>query len=94
MIREPMNAPPSPASDAVDGHRVDAVIDQVETAAQQGLQSVRHLSRQWLDKTDRVSERGLDYVRREPVKAVLVAAAAGALLTVLLGLLARSSRSS
>jgi ElaB/YqjD/DUF883 family membrane-anchored ribosome-binding protein len=54
--------------------------DQAAALAQRGLETVRDGSRRVREQALHSSERTLDYIRAEPVKAVLIAAAAGAAL--------------
>jgi ElaB/YqjD/DUF883 family membrane-anchored ribosome-binding protein len=54
--------------------------DQAATLAQRGLDSVRDGSRRVRDSALDTTEHTLDYIRAEPVKAVLIAAATGAAL--------------
>jgi ElaB/YqjD/DUF883 family membrane-anchored ribosome-binding protein len=64
--------------------------EQVSAMAQRGLHSVRDTSQQWRDQAQRVSENTVSYVRVEPVKSMLMAAATGAALMALFTLLSRS----
>jgi len=83
---------PSSPVDAV----ADAAARQFERAGerasaltQRGIEAVRDHSQQLRDRTARASDHTVRYIRHEPVKSVLVAAAAGAVLVALLGLLRR-----
>ena len=58
--------------------------------SQRGLDALRDSSRQMRIGARRAGERTVGYIQDEPVKAVLMAAAAGAALVVLLGLTSRS----
>ena len=60
--------------------------------SQRGLDALRQSSRQMRDSAHRAGERTVGYIHDEPVKSVLIAAAAGAALMVLLGLTGRSRR--
>jgi ElaB/YqjD/DUF883 family membrane-anchored ribosome-binding protein len=93
------------ANDALDrlSDRVDDVRDraapaierwssQAEQAARRGVEAVRDTSAQLRDRALRASDSTVGYIRDEPVKAMLIAAATGAALMALLGLLGRSRR--
>jgi ElaB/YqjD/DUF883 family membrane-anchored ribosome-binding protein len=58
--------------------------------AQRGLDAVRGSSRQFRDKAQRASETTVTYIKEEPVKAVLIAAAVGAGIMALVSLKNRS----
>ncbi|HSB25740.1 MAG TPA: hypothetical protein VLE94_21780 [Burkholderiaceae bacterium] len=66
--------------------------EQASALAQRGVDAVRERSLQVREQALRASDSTLNYIRDEPVKAVLFAAAAGAVLTVLVGLLRKSNR--
>lgn len=66
--------------------------DQIGALAQRGVDAVRDSSQQLRDKALRASDSAVGYVKDEPVKAMLIAAATGAALMALLGLMARSRR--
>ena len=69
---------------------IDRLSSQVETAARRGVDAVRDTSVQLRDKALKVSDDTVGYIREEPVKAMLIAAATGAALMALVGLLSRS----
>lgn len=60
--------------------------------SQRGLDALRDSTRRMRDSAHRAGERTVGYIHDEPVKSVLIAAAAGAALMVLLGLTSRSRR--
>lgn len=64
--------------------------EQVSAMAQRGLHSVRDTSQQLRTQAQRISDNTVSYVRVEPVKSVLMAAATGAALMALIALLGRS----
>lgn len=64
--------------------------DQAIAMAQQGMDAVRDTSRQWREQAQHASDRTVTYIREEPVKAMLIAATAGALLAALAGLVRRA----
>ena len=92
------------ANEALDGlasgvqglrDSVDPVIrasHQVSDLAHQGMEALRDGSRHLQDRARRVPGDTVDYIRDEPVKAVLIAAAAGAVLAGLLSLMSRPKR--
>ena len=65
--------------------------EQASALAQHGVDAVRHRSLQVRDRALRASDGTLNYIKDEPVKAVLIAAAAGAALMALVGLLRKST---
>ena len=64
--------------------------EKAEALAQRGVDAMRERSLQMREQALRASDSTLNYIKDEPVKAVLIAAAAGAALMVLLGLLRKS----
>ena len=70
--------------------RYDEAAERVNALAQQGVQSMRDTSHRLSESAHKVTEDTRHYVREEPVKSLLYAAAAGALLMGLASLLARS----
>ena len=72
--------------------KLDAVTHRASELAHQSVQSVRDTGRRLRDSAVHVSEGTVQYVRDEPVKSMLIAAATGALLMALVSLLARSGR--
>ena len=66
--------------------------EQIGALAQRGVDAVRDSSQQLREKALRASDSAVGYVKDEPVKAMLIAAATGAALMALLGLMARSRR--
>ena len=63
--------------------------EQASALAQRGVETVRERSLQLRDQAVRASDNTVGYIRDEPVKSVLIAAAAGAILVALLRLLRR-----
>lgn len=74
------------------GPKFDQVTQGVSDLAHQGVQTVRDTGRRLRDSAVHASEGTVQYVRDEPVKSMLMAAATGALLMALVSLLARSDR--
>jgi ElaB/YqjD/DUF883 family membrane-anchored ribosome-binding protein len=66
--------------------------ERAADAAHQGAQWVRESSERARQQVSRISDRAVGQVRDEPVRSVLMAAAAGALLYALARLLASRSR--
>lgn len=64
--------------------------EQVSAMAHRGLESVRETTHQLRVKAEHASDSTVGYIRQEPVKAVLIAAATGAALMALISLVARS----
>lgn len=64
--------------------------EQLAALAQRGVDVVRDSSQQLKDKALRASDTTVGYIKDEPVKAMLIAAATGAALMALIGLLSRS----
>lgn len=63
---------------------------QAEAAARRGIDAVRDTSQQLRDKAVHASDMTVAYVKDEPIKAMLIAAATGALLMGIISMLARS----
>jgi ElaB/YqjD/DUF883 family membrane-anchored ribosome-binding protein len=63
---------------------------QAEELAHRSVSAVRAGSDQLRQRATAAGDRGVQFVKDEPVKAVLIAAAAGALLALLLGSRSRS----
>lgn len=63
---------------------------QVEDLTRRGIERARETTHQVKDQVSRAGERSVDYIRDEPVKSVLIAAATGAALAALIGWMARS----
>ena len=66
------------------------VSSQAEAAARRGIDAVRDTSQQLRDKAAQASDITVAYVKDEPMKALLIAAATGALLMGLISMMARS----
>ena len=64
--------------------------EQVSALAQRGVDRVRATSLQLRDRALRASDSTVNYVRDEPVKAMLIAAATGAALMALVSLMSGS----
>lgn len=63
--------------------------ESAEGAAQRSVAAVRAGSQHLLDRAHQASDRTVGYIQHEPVKSMLIAAATGAALMALVGLLTR-----
>ncbi len=85
-------------SDKVDSARDQAVplinrlSSQAEAAARRSADMVKETSAQLRQKAHQAQETTVGYIKDEPVKAMLIAAATGAALMALISLATRSSR--
>jgi ElaB/YqjD/DUF883 family membrane-anchored ribosome-binding protein len=66
-------------------------LDNISKAVEHGMERVRETSHQVRDSAARASEGTVNYIRHDPVKSVLIAAATGAALMALVSLLTRQS---
>ncbi len=64
--------------------------EQANAVVQRGIDAVRDSSALLRDKAQHASESTVSYIKHEPVKAMLIAAATGATLMVLITLMSRS----
>jgi ElaB/YqjD/DUF883 family membrane-anchored ribosome-binding protein len=69
---------------------LNKVTSQAEAAARRGMEAVRDTSQQLRERAMQASDMTVAYVKDEPIKAMLIAAATGALLMGLISLLGRS----
>jgi len=69
---------------------INRVSAQAEAAARRGMDAVRDTSQQLRERALCASDSAVGYVKDEPVKAMLIAAATGALLMGLVAMLSRS----
>ena len=69
----------------------EAATLQATHAAQRGVAAIHETSEHLLDRARDVSDRTSSYVRHEPIKALLLAAAAGATLVAALSVLLRAN---
>jgi ElaB/YqjD/DUF883 family membrane-anchored ribosome-binding protein len=65
-------------------------LDGMSAALDRGVERVRETTQQVRDGALRASDSTVGYIRNEPVKSVLMAAATGAALMALVSLLSRS----
>lgn len=64
--------------------------DQVSTLMQRGVDSVHDTSQQLRDRAQYASDKTVNYIKKEPIKAILIAAAVGAVFMTLVGLISHS----
>ncbi len=82
------------AHQAINGAKpvVERWAKDAESLARRGMASASDASRQLRERAAQASDSTVAYIKDEPVKAMLMAAAAGAALVTLIGLYSRSSR--
>jgi ElaB/YqjD/DUF883 family membrane-anchored ribosome-binding protein len=64
-------------------------LDSLSSSVQHGVDSVCDTSRQLRDGAMHASDASVNFIKHEPIKSVLIAAATGAALMALIGLLNR-----
>jgi ElaB/YqjD/DUF883 family membrane-anchored ribosome-binding protein len=69
---------------------MERAAEGVSAFAHRGVDSVRETSHQLRVKAEHASENTVNYIRHEPVKSVLIAAATGAALMALISLVSHS----
>jgi ElaB/YqjD/DUF883 family membrane-anchored ribosome-binding protein len=69
---------------------LNRLTSQAETTARRGVEAMRDTSTQIRERALKASDSTAGYIKDEPLKAMLIAAAAGAALMALLGLIGRS----
>ena len=69
---------------------LDRMSSQAEAAARRSLEAVRETSAQLRERAMKASDTTVGYIKDEPVKAMLIAAATGAALMALVSLMGRS----
>jgi ElaB/YqjD/DUF883 family membrane-anchored ribosome-binding protein len=69
---------------------LDRATEQMSALTQRGADHVDEASRQLREKARDASEGTVNYIRHEPIKAVLIAAATGAALMALVSLASHS----
>lgn len=79
----------SPIADGA-AHSADAAIESTKRVANDLLDSVRNTSHQVQESALRASKSTVQYIKEEPVKSILIAAATGAALMALVGLMSRT----
>jgi ElaB/YqjD/DUF883 family membrane-anchored ribosome-binding protein len=71
---------------------INRVTSQAQAAARRGMDAAREGAQQLREKAMSATDSTVAYVKDEPVKSMLIAAATGALLMGIVTLIARSSR--
>jgi ElaB/YqjD/DUF883 family membrane-anchored ribosome-binding protein len=79
----------SPSEQAAQSIHAEASV-----RGQRGARAVRARIRQARENAQRASQDAVSYVKNEPIKALLIALAIGAVLSVVVGRMARSRNSS
>lgn len=69
---------------------LNRVSAQAEAAARRGIEAVRDTSQQLREKASAAGDTTIGYIKDEPVKSMLIAAATGALLMGLVTMMTRS----
>lgn len=75
------------------GTRLDDATEHANALAHRGVEALREGSQRLRTQAHRASEGTTHYIQQEPVKAVLIAAATGAVLMALIGFVTRSRHS-
>ena len=73
-----------------DGADSAALLERASAYAGRGFDALLAGTNVLRNQARHASDRGVDHIREEPVKSVLIAAAAGAALMALIGLFTRS----
>jgi ElaB/YqjD/DUF883 family membrane-anchored ribosome-binding protein len=68
------------------------LLDRASEVAKRSVNSARETSNELLTKAHRASDHTVSYIKDEPVKAMLIAAATGAALMALMSAMSRSGR--
>lgn len=71
---------------------INRLSSQAETAARRGVDAVRETSAQLRERALKASDTTVAYIKDEPVKSMLIAAATGAALMALVSLISSRSR--
>jgi ElaB/YqjD/DUF883 family membrane-anchored ribosome-binding protein len=74
--------------DLADG--VQDARDQASALVQRGMDSVRETTQHLQESAQRASHSTVKFIKDEPVKSILIAAATGAALMALIGLMSRN----
>ncbi len=75
---------------AQTGPMISKVANHAEAAARRGMAAVRDSSQQLRERAVQASDQTVAYIKDEPVKSILIAAATGAALMGLISLMGRS----
>ena len=92
MLPEQGNSAATPSTPIADPGSVaiERAAERATYLAQRGLDAVRGTSRELRHKALDVSDKTVTYIKDEPVKSMLIAAATGAALMALITLISRS----
>lgn len=87
------NMSQEPALKFVDGalSKTQHVTDSANAMLKSGADSMLKTSQQLSERVQNATAKTTHYIQEEPVKSVLIAAATGAVLMALVGLMSRSS---
>ena len=82
------------AADAIKNLQDQAapLLDRASEAAKRGVSAARDTSNEMIAKAGRATDSTVNYIKDEPVKAILIAAATGAALMAMLSVMSRSNR--
>jgi ElaB/YqjD/DUF883 family membrane-anchored ribosome-binding protein len=68
------------------------LLDRASEVAKRGVNVARETSNELMSKAHRASDTTVSYIKDEPVKAMLIAAATGAALMALMSVMSRNGR--
>ena len=87
------NLPQEPALKFVDGalSKTQHATDVANAFLKNGVDSVLQTTHQLRDSAQHATDKTTHFIREEPIKSVLIAAATGAVLMALVGMVSRSS---
>jgi ElaB/YqjD/DUF883 family membrane-anchored ribosome-binding protein len=68
------------------------LLDRASEVAKRGVNSARQTSNELLNKAHQATDTTVSYIKDEPVKAMLIAAATGAALMALMSAMSRNGR--
>lgn len=68
------------------------LLDRASEVAKRGVSVARDTSNEMIAKAGRATDTTVNYIKDEPVKSILIAAATGAALMALLSVMSRSGR--
>lgn len=71
---------------------INRLASQAEDAARRGMAAVKESTQQLREKAVQATDSTVTYIKDDPIKAMLIAAATGAALMALVSLMGRSSR--
>lgn len=77
---------------AVAPGTLSRIAAQIDELTQRGVERAKLATETAKEQASRAGDRTVSYIKDEPVKSVLIAAAAGAALAALIGMMARTKR--